>query len=60
MPIIDVSLWFDAKTMPVVIDSLLGYRTESTSIRGGKRRYHWVKIGSVGVEVTVTTPLGAT
>ena len=50
---LDVSFW-NAHHMAVVIPSWLGYDTDTVPVRGGTRTYHYIRIGSLGIEVAIT------
>lgn len=52
MAYVCVSFW-QAEEMPVYIDQPLGYSTDTVTIKGGIRSYHWVKIFGWGIEVAV-------
>jgi hypothetical protein len=52
MAYIDISLT-RANEMPIYIDQPLGYSTDTVTIKGGIRSYHWVKIFGWGIEIAV-------
>jgi hypothetical protein len=49
---IDLSIW-PSHSMPVVIDGLVGYATDTVPVRGGTRTYIWIKVWKLGLEITV-------